>query len=177
MDEFGKIDPDVYKTAEQIWAPAERLAEEILHDSQKGLELMFKAVANVSRARANRSSPIINLRSYLYQSFKHLILAELEKQNRHLKKNENWFLETAGPGQADEDEINKKILINELRLKMDDWTREVFDLLRLGYGYEELVPQYGNAANAIRSKFSKKTARLAREIQERITSIDDELNW
>ena len=58
---------------------------------------------------------------------------------------------------------------------MDDWTREVFDYLRLGYKYEELVPHCGSAANVIRSKFSKKIARLAREIQTELISTDKEI--
>jgi DNA-directed RNA polymerase specialized sigma24 family protein len=175
-DEFGKVDPEVYEVAKQIWAPAERLADEILHDSQKGMELMFKAIAKVSRVRAGNSAKIFNLHSYLYQSFKHLVLAELEKQNRRREKSDDWFRERESlSDETEEDEINKKILINELRIEMDEWTRAVFDLLRLGFSYEELVPHYGTAANVIRSKFSKKTARLAKAIQERIIAADEEI--
>jgi hypothetical protein len=59
---------------------------------------------------------------------------------------------------------------------MDDWTRDVFDYLRLGYKYEELVPQFGTAANVIRSKFSKKTAQLLRDIQAEIRLADKKIS-
>jgi hypothetical protein len=176
-EEFGKVDHDVYEVAKQIWTPAESLAVALLHDSPKGMQLMLKAVAKVSSARKNKSFEIANLRSYLYQTFKHLVWAELKKEKQHQEKLDNWFQQQMGAPKKDEEgEINKKILINELRSKMDDWTREVFDLLCLGYSYEDLVPKFGSAANVVRSKFSKKTARLARDIQTTIKSVDDEIN-
>jgi len=138
---------------------------------------MLKAAANVSRAREKNPSAIINLKLYLFRSYKNLLLAELELENNRREKLDRWFRDRESFFEHDEeDKINKKILINELRLKMDDWTRGVFDYLRLGYRYEELVPRFGSAANVIRSKFSKRTARLMREIQDEIRLSEESIN-
>lgn len=177
VEEFGKIDPDVYQTAKTLWLHAEHLAEKLLHDTPKGLRLMLKAAANVSRAREKNPSAIINLKLYLFRAYKNLLLAELELENNRREKLDRWFRDRESFFEPDEEaKINKKILINELRLKMDDWTRGVFDYLRLGYRYEELVPRFGSAANVIRSKFSKKTARLMREIQDEIRLSEESVN-
>ena len=168
-EEFGKIDPEVYEAAKTLWLHAEHLAVKLLHDSPKGIRLMLKAVAKVSRVRENNPSVIVNLNSYLFRAYKNLVLAELEQENNRRGKLDRWFREREAVfDDSEEVKINKRILINELRLKMDDWTRNVFDYLRLGYKYEDLVPQFGTAANVIRSKFSKKTAQLMREIQDEI---------
>jgi hypothetical protein len=168
-DEFGTIDPHVYQTAKEIWSPAERLAVELLHDSQKGLQLMMKAVAAVSRIR--ESTPIGNLAAYLYRSYKRLILAELEKEKGHQRIMSGRFSSDDFINET-EDELNRKILINELRRRMDNWTREVFDYLCLEYKFKDLVPRYGTAENVIRSKYSKKVAKLARRITAEIDKID-----
>ncbi len=175
-EEFGKIDPEVYEAAKTLWLHAEHLAVKLLHDSPKGMRLMLKAVAKVSRVRENNPSVINNLNSYLFRAYKNLVLAELEQENNRRGKLDRWFREREAVFEDSEEvKINKRILINELRLKMDDWTRDVFDYLRLGYKYDDLVPQYGTAANVIRSKFSKKTAQLMREIQAEIRLTDKKI--
>ena len=175
-EEFGKIDPEVYEAAKTLWLHAEHLAVKLLHDSPKGIRLMLKAVAKVSRVRENNPSVIVNLNSYLFRAYKNLVLAELEQENNRRGRLDRWFREREAVFEdSEEGKINKKILINELRLKMDDWTRNVFDYLRLGYKYDDLVPQFGTAANVIRSKFSKKTAQLMREIQDEIRLTDKKI--
>jgi hypothetical protein len=176
-EEFGRVDPEVYQAAKTLWLHAENLAVKLLHDAPKGLRLMMKAVAKVSRVRENNPAVIHNLNSYLYRAYKNLLLAELEQENNRIQILDRWFREReAVLDENEEAKINKKILINELRLRMDDWTRGVFDLLRLGYKYEELVPQFGSAGNVIRSRFSKKTAQLVREIQAEIRLTDKKIN-
>lgn len=168
-EEFGKVDPIVYQAAKTLWLHAEQLAVELLRDSHKGVRLMLKAVVNVSRAR--ETCEIKNLSAYLYRAYKNLVLAELEKENgRQRLLSERYFeIEIADDA---EERLNRKILINELRRQMDDWTRKVFDYLCLGYSFENLAPQYGSAANVIRARYSKNAARLAREIQAKIEIAD-----
>lgn len=176
-DEFGRVDPEVYFAAKTIWPHAEHLAVKLLQDSHRGLELMLEAVARVSRFRAQNNGRVTNLNSYLYRSFKNLLLADLEQENNRRKILRNRQREDEIRFDHNEEErINRKILINELRLRMDDWTRDVFDLLRLGYKYEELVPDYGTAANVIRSKFSKKTTALAATIRTALTETDEKID-
>lgn len=167
QDEFGAVDTEVYNEARALWPHAERLAADIICDTHLGLELMIRAVARVSAARSS-GAQILNLRFYLLRSYKNLLLAELEKENGRQRLLRDRFAERTLSPSDTEDAINKKILINELRLEMDDWMREVFDLLVLGYAFEELVPRYGSASNVIRSKFSKKLARFTKKITSRL---------
>ncbi|MBK8813709.1 MAG: hypothetical protein IPN69_23670 [Acidobacteria bacterium] len=175
-EEFGQVDPEVYQIAETLWINAEYLAVKLLNDSPKGLRLMLRAVVQVSRVRKTNPFAIKNLKSYLYRSYKHQLLAELERERCRRDLLDAWS--KASTPNADVDEvsrINRQILINELRLKMDDWMRDVFDLLQLGYRYDELVPKYGSAANVIRSKFSKRLASFALRFQAEIQKADEKV--
>jgi DNA-directed RNA polymerase specialized sigma24 family protein len=164
-EEFGTVDIQVYQVATEIWFSAEPLAVHLLRDSHLGVQLLNKAVANVSRMQRKFPTGIKNLKSYLYCSYKNLLLAELENENHRLDLLADWSRQQILHLAEDEEtKINRKILVNEIRLRMDEWTRDVFDLLQIGYKYEELVPYFGTAANVIRSKFSKKTAKLARKL-------------
>jgi DNA-directed RNA polymerase specialized sigma24 family protein len=172
-EEFGRVDPEIYEVGRNLWTTcANRLAEKLLHDSPKGMQLMLKAVAKVSSVHRNQPSEIKNIRSYLYRSYKNLILIELEKENSRQELIHSRIHQSEVPRESEEDTLNQKILVNELRRKMDSWMREVFELRVLGYDYEELAPKYGSAGNVIRSKFSKKLAQLAQEINADIEEID-----
>ncbi len=172
-EEFGKIDLEIYEIAENLWKScAERLATDILHDSPKGMQLMLKAVAKVSGVRQNNPSQIQNLRAYLYRCYKNLLLAEIEKENSHQRILDDLHSAPEISLKNEEDEINRKILVNEIRRRMDDWTRAVFDYHKLGFTFEEMVPQFGSAANVIRSRYSKDVARLARQINSELEKID-----
>ncbi|HEX8251046.1 MAG TPA: hypothetical protein VF599_22925, partial [Pyrinomonadaceae bacterium] len=107
---------------------------------------------------------------YLFFSYKRLLLANLEKENGHRTKLNEWAAATNMSEPDDDDAtLDRRILLNELKLQMDDWTREVFELQCLGYKYEELVPEYGAAANVIRSRYSKNISRLAEKVKNRIS--------
>lgn len=173
-DEFGEVDPDVYEVAKEIWSPAKSFALRLLRDSDTGLDLLLEAVVKVSRVR--KTDEIENPRAYLFITYKRLVLAEQKKERGRKQLLETQF-PTENLRNETETELNKKILINELRCRMDDWTREVFDLLQLGYTYEELVPDFGSAANVIRSKYSKRSSRLAKEIQAEMKLTDDKINF
>ncbi|MDQ3799911.1 MAG: hypothetical protein M3384_10695 [Acidobacteriota bacterium] len=167
LEEFGYIDLEVYAAAREQWAQAERLAVELLNDAHEGLRLMLKAVASVSQVRSKEPGAIKNLPAYLFFSYKRLLLANLEKENGHRTKLNEWEA-AINASETDDQTLNRRILLNEIKLQMDDWTREVFELQCLGYKYEELVPEYGSAANVIRSRYSKNISRLAEKVKNRI---------
>ena len=172
-EEFGEINPEIYEIAKTLWKTcAERLAVEYLRDSPKGMQLMLKAVVRVTSVRQNNSAQIKNQRAYLYRCYKNLLLAEIEKENCHQRILDNLHSDPEISPKTGEDEINRKILINEIRRRMDDWTRAVFDYHKLGYTFEEMSPQFGSAANVIRSRYSKNLARLARQINSELEKID-----
>jgi DNA-directed RNA polymerase specialized sigma24 family protein len=134
------------------------MADEMIGDRHLGVDLMLKAVASVSAAR--RKEGIVNLRSYLFRAYRNTLLTERSKRNGRRK-----IIDTIAPEpvtQISEDAaLERRILIDQCREQMEPWMREVFDLLAIGFTFEELVPRYGRAANVIRSKFSKKLKQLA----------------
>lgn len=171
--EFGKVEPLVAGVARSLWATSgSALAEELLSDRALGLQLMLKATANITSVRQSDPSKIRNLRSYLFRCYKNLILAEMEKEITRRRILERHFMPAKRSVLLSEEELNQRILINQIRKEMNDWTRTVFDLHQLGYTFEEIAPRIGAAANVIRSKYSKEISRLSRSINSRIKKYD-----
>lgn len=170
-DEFGEIDADVLREAENIRHYCRILALKVFNDEQKGQILMMRAVAKVSEKHKAEDFTINNLRAYLFQTFRYLVYAEAKKQIHHheLEKKHFESLNDLFQGKADsEDEkICRAILIKEIEAKMDEWTRNVYRYLELGWEYKDLVPKYGSAENVIRAKYSKKLKELAEIFREK----------
>lgn len=164
-DEFGKIDPEIYRAGSDLWnARARYFAESYLHDVHEGLRLMMKTIASVSRFHAANPSEIKQMPAYLFDSFKYLIFAELKQS-----ANRRRILDARAPSDktSEEERLIRKIEVEETLGKLDSWSREVFEMhCVLGFGYEELVPKYGSSSSVIRSKFSKALAKL-RKLTER----------
>jgi hypothetical protein len=164
-DECGQVDPEVYSAAGAVWPRAEQLALSVLHDQAAGLGLMVKAVAIVSRRRRAADCCITNLRSYVFQVYKHLVLAELKKQNRRRELETLWE-DRIVPLHQNVDDLDRRILLEELCARMDKWTRNVFELRVLGYNFESIGESLGMGANHVRSEFSKRLARLRETLND-----------
>lgn len=169
-DEFGEVDAGVLREAQNLRNYCCNLSLKILNDEQKGQILMMRAVAKVSEKLKEENAAINHLRAYLLQTFRHLVYAEAKKQIHHHELEEKHFesLNDLFQGKADsEDEkICRAILIKEIEAKMDEWTRNVYRYLELGWEYKDLVPKYGSAENVIRAKYSKKLKELAEIFRE-----------
>jgi RNA polymerase sigma factor (sigma-70 family) len=164
-DEFGQIDPVVYEVARQLWRQAEQFALSTVGDAPAGLRLMLKAVALVSRVRSAQPNQIENLTAYLFQTYKRLILAELKKERgrqQHLAERE---VEDFLLPETDAVEVERQILLEQLMQRMDSWTREVFELLVLGYSFAELGKKSGMSGERIRKKFDKRVERLIKQVK------------
>ncbi len=168
-DEFGSVDPEVYHAAGQLWPEAERFACRRIGDGAAGMRLMLKAVAIVSQRRGEMAGDIAHLSAYLNKTYTRLVLAELKQING--RKALEWaHAEELSPASDSTEEIERKILIEELCRRMDPWTREVFEARILGFGFEMLEQDLGMKANAIRARFSKQIARIKSEIRGGETS-------
>jgi hypothetical protein len=165
-DEFGWIDPDIHKTAGELWdRGGEGFAISTLRDEMAGQRLMLKAAALVTRRRV-AAAEIENIPAYLYQTYKHLILAELEKENGHRRSESNISnekLSTLVEGSPGED-VERRILIQQLMSRMDEWTREIFELLIVGYSFEMIGQLKNKKSNVLRSKFNKQLKRLISQV-------------
>jgi DNA-directed RNA polymerase specialized sigma24 family protein len=164
-DEYGQVDPEVYNAAGTVWPRAEQFALSVFHDQAAGLQLMVKAVGIVSRRRRASDCCISNLRSYVFQVYKHLVLAELRKLNRRRELDTRWEDRTT-PVLRRDDDIDRRILLEELCRRMDAWTRHVYELRVLGYTFDTIGETLGMGANHVRSEFSKRLARLRETLNE-----------
>jgi hypothetical protein len=155
-DEFGLIEPEVYAAAGQLWLKGEKYALSTIGDGAAGLRLMVKAVALVSRKRATPGHAIENLSAYLFQTYKRLLLAEMEKQNGHRQRDlESYAALSESRLNADAEELERKILLQQIVVRMDGWMREIFELLTLGYSFEEIGRLRDENGHALSTKFNK----------------------
>jgi DNA-directed RNA polymerase specialized sigma24 family protein len=127
---------------------------------------MLKAAAAVSRKRAEPGPPIQNLQAYLFQTYKHLLLAEMEKENGHRQRDLERHFELTSASDADAETLERKILIQQVIRRMDEWMRAIFELLTLGYSFEEIGRLRAENGHALRSKFHKRLGRLAKELNK-----------
>ena len=117
-----------------------------------------------SHALEDRGEQITNLQAYLFQTYKRLVQAELEKlraRERLLAERADEVSQNGHNGSA---ELDQSILIEELRRRMNQRTRQVFDLLALGHTFEEIGSMMGKSARAIRNNYYEQVARLKEEL-------------
>lgn len=163
-DEFGFVDPRVHNAAGSLWPAAERYALSKLGDEQCGLRLMIKAAATVSRRLVELEGSIDSLAGFLWTTYRRLVLAELRKLNGRRVIESEFEIQLIEGSDRDVEVIERHILIEELCRRMDDWTRKVFELRTLGYGFEMMGAELGMKANAIRARFSREVMRVQSEV-------------
>lgn len=165
-DEYGRIEPEIYNAATAVWPEAETFAVATLRDGAAGRTLLMKAAANVSRLHNSRPHDITNLRAYLFKSFKYLVLAELKKRRLHEDLNTRAHLEAVSSAEASAEELHRKILVEQLMLAMDPWTREVFELRVLGYDFDEIGRGRRMLGASVRNRFNKSIKELIRRFRD-----------
>jgi hypothetical protein len=113
-DEFGAVAPDVYAAAGNVVHRSQDYAARVLLDGDpaRTRTLLIKAAAHVTRARNGKAHEIYELNGYLFQTFKHLILAELKKDNNRLRSETEATLDAEWRAQANN--VERRILLNEL---------------------------------------------------------------
>jgi DNA-directed RNA polymerase specialized sigma24 family protein len=171
-EEFGPVDPEVHRVARDLWPRAAHLATDLLHDPVAGYGLLKRAVAAVSGLPPDKRERIRDLPAYLFQTYKRLVLAELEKRNGHRKSD----IDAAAffrPATADADRIDRDILIEELVRRMDSWTREVFETLTLGYSFEEISRALDTNPQVVRNRFRLAVRKLAAAVSPTATGPHD----
>jgi DNA-directed RNA polymerase specialized sigma24 family protein len=163
-DELGLIDVEVYNIAGQLWPQAKVFTISIFGDSELCVKLLTKAVVAVSRVKTSQVDRIENLPAYLFQSFKRLVLAEIEKENGHRRLELDLENESLLNVESTVEELDRNILIAELMHRMDAWTCKIFKLLVLSYSFEEIGQMINMRGSAVRKKYNKRIKRLTYEI-------------
>jgi DNA-directed RNA polymerase specialized sigma24 family protein len=171
-DEAGWIDAEVYNVAASLWPYAERLADQVIHDCEVGQRLMMGAVVNVSRKRLENRERLTNIRGYLFATFRHLLMEERAKRARRQEIDDRLVGETESIFKHPEGELNKVILLYELRERADDWTRDVLELVLLGHTFEEIANELKMKSNHVRSRFGKRIRKLSKQIQKETTAAE-----
>ena len=171
-EEFGPVDPEVHRVARDLWPEAEHLAADLLHDPPTGYRLLKRAVAAISALPPDRRERVRDLPAYLFQTYKRLVLAELEKLNGHRNRDVE-AAEFLGPTTSDADRIDRDILIAELVRVMDPWTKEVFETLTLGYSFEEIGHALGSNPHVVRNRFRLAVRKMAAAVGRTATGPRD----
>jgi len=176
-DEFGKIHPEVLTAAEVVWEKSGEYFSNIIRDQAVCMQILLHGAALVTSKYNSGNTDIKKLIPYLYSTFRHLLLAEIRTRKRHGELEDQFGRKQIESTYTNaNDEIYLKVLINQIRERMDSWTCAVFDLLALGYRYNDLTPEYGSSANVIRSKYSKNIQKLKIRIQSEISNIEEALD-
>jgi DNA-directed RNA polymerase specialized sigma24 family protein len=154
----------VYNVAGELWPYAEAFARSVLRDPAAGLPLMLLAAATVTRRRGEPGVAIQNLKAFLGQVYKNLVLAEIKKLN-HRRELEAENRNEIQPVVRDpKEELDRKILLEQLVLRMDEWTRQVFEWKVIGHTYDTIGQWLGMKANHVRSEYSKRISKLRDEV-------------
>jgi len=162
-DEFGPVTPDVYAAAGRIWRRSQDYARRVLRDADDAYTLLLKAAAQTTRARDEKSHPINSLDAYLFQTFKRVVLDELEKDNNRRRFEAEARLDTEWETQARS--VERRILLGELVGAMDEWTRSVFEWLTLDYSFEEIARHLGMNVRVLRNKYNRHLKALMKQIR------------
>ena len=164
QDEWGTVAPEVYQAAVSLREQAESYARATLGADDAGRTLMARAAATVTRALEARQEQITNLEAYLFQTYKRLVLAELEKERARARILAERAGEASRNGHNVSAEMDQYILIKQLRMRMNQRTRMVFDLLALGHSFEEIGLMLGKSSRAVRNNYYEQVARLKQEL-------------
>lgn len=168
-DEFGLITADTYAMAGELWAHADSMTRQftrnVLNDEAEGLRLMLKAAAQVTQQQERGTEPIRELKSYLSVTYRRLILAKSQQNAHHCKLNKKLSAVAASqPGAADLAACERRILLQQIRQRMDNRTKQVFDWLRQGYSFDEIGCVLGQQAAVVRRRFQRAIKRLQKQL-------------
>jgi DNA-directed RNA polymerase specialized sigma24 family protein len=163
-EEFGPVDIEVYNAAGLLWPSAERLAIRIIGDQPDCRCLMLRAVAAVSQARSSARS-ITSLSAYLFQSFKRLLLAELEKANGQRDQQMSLAHQLRLRPTESAAKLDQMILVQQLVRMMDGWTRDVFELLVVGHSFAEIGEHFHSNGHAVGKRYRDRLQTLRLRIE------------
>ena len=166
IDEFGDIDIEIYEVARVMWPRVQPRILRMINNVEEGQRLMMKATAAVSQRKAAYPERMTNPKAYLLVTFSRLLLEEHKRQVRYEELDvttDERVMRQPDPNYVDIDEV---ILIREILERADDWTREIYQYLIIGYTFEELAAARGLKANRLRSMWSKKMFKLKNQIEK-----------
>jgi RNA polymerase sigma factor (sigma-70 family) len=160
---FSSINAEAYEAARQVWPNALHFAQHHGLDASDALEPFLKVVESVSKAiERHDSEEIKSLPNYLFRSYQRAIWRKLKEEKQHESLD---FVNNDIASIADvSDAMERTILLGEIVARMDKQNHQVFELLILGYSFEEIGRKLNISPNVIRARFSRELRRLAKEV-------------
>ena len=156
----------VLVAAEEIGRRAMEHAEQLLFDPAIAATLLEEAAASVSRAllskRHSRQAGVRDLPSYLFRAFIRRINRAKKRQLIHEAAILAHLAES--PNSTDPNDLNLKILVDELLTRSDPVTREMFYRRIQGFSWKEIGSSYGISDHAAESRFSQAIRKLAQRL-------------
>jgi DNA-directed RNA polymerase specialized sigma24 family protein len=156
----------VLVAAEEIGRRAMEHAEQLLFDPAIAATLLEEAAASVSRAllskRHSRQAGVRDLPSYLFRSFIRRINRAKKRQLIQDAAILAYFAES--PNSTDPNDLDLKILVDELLTRCDPVTREMFFRRIQGFSWKEIGFSYGISEHAAESRFSQAIHKLAKRL-------------
>jgi DNA-directed RNA polymerase specialized sigma24 family protein len=164
-DEFGVVAPDIYDAAGRVWRQSRDYAARVLRDvdDARARTLLLKSAAKTTRARDEKTHHINDLDGYLFQTFKRVVLAELEKDNNRHRFEMEAHVEAEWHAQANN--VERRILIDELVAAMDEWMRAVFEWLTLDYSFDEIAWHLGMNVKVLRNRYNRRLTALVKQFE------------
>jgi len=167
QDQYGCINPKVYETAASLWPQAANFARFALHDTEAAHSLLMKAAASVTHTiNSARTDPIQNLSSYLFTSYKRLVIEEKRRQERLELVDPASLSEEVTWGENVVEEVERKILVKEIIQKMDPVMRETYEKLALGYSFREIAALRRESSSSVRMRFHRHLHQLIDKVKE-----------
>jgi len=162
LDEFGRIDGDVYEAAREVWPRAAALAKTTLNDEGAGQIALLTVCARITKARSEDRIHIKSLNAYVFRSYQHEILGQLQRRRLHEALTLANYASIEGT-QTDID-VERKILLEQIIARMDERNLRVFRLRVLGHSLEEIARMLDRPSNVIRNEFSRQLKKIRQEL-------------
>jgi len=156
----------VLVAAEEIGRRAMEHAEQLLFDPAIAATLLEEAAASVSRAllskRHSRQAGVRDLPSYLFRAF----IRRINRARKRQLIQEAAILAhlAVSPNSTDPNDLDLKILVDELLTRSDPVTREMFYRRVQGFSWKEIGSSYGISDHAAESRFSQAIRKLAQRL-------------
>ena len=157
-ESYPSVDPESWKVLGELWSQAVVFGKAHHLDESDVRANLLSALTHIPMARRER---IVSLPAYLFTSYKHRVFdleAKRQRETQLDEINHELAIDVSR-------EMETKVLLEEIVVRMDDSLREIYDHLVLGYSYEEMEKRLGARANVLRSRFSKGLKRIANEIK------------
>jgi DNA-directed RNA polymerase specialized sigma24 family protein len=162
IDCHGRIiEPKVIAVAQDIAGRIRRYAEKLHIDPAVAISVLEESAAAVSgalRRKPGFDSSVDDLHAYLFRAF-------LRKMNRVQRKELRLAVYLSGQNKDFElfdpsRELEMRILIDELLMRSNAATRDMFYRRTQGFSWKEIGRAYGISAHAAESRFSLALKRL-----------------